>query len=103
MTEKDDAVFSCTTSKIGVSIKWCLENSELTDPKKYNIQTDGKEHRLTIYNCKFDDEGRYKAIVGARQTSGSLTVKGQKIVSDCENIVKNKCVNYFEFLNYFEF
>ena len=101
VTEKDDAIFICTTSKIGASIKWCLENSELTDPKKYKIQTDGTEHRLTIFNCKFDDEGRYKAIVGARQTSGSLTVKGQKKVCDHKNIVKNQHVSHSEFLTSF--
>ena len=76
VTEKETAVFHCTTSKINAPLKWCYENSEVSKTEKFKVEVDGKEHKLTVYNCHFNDEGRYKAVIGARQTSGSLTVKG---------------------------
>ncbi len=74
--EKDTASFHCTTSKDGIPVKWCFENMEISDTEKYKIMIDRKLHRLNVRNCKFDDEGRYKAMLGTKQTSGSLTVKG---------------------------
>ena len=74
--EKDTALFHCTTSKEGIPVKWCFENMEISETEKFKIEIDGKLHRLNIRNCKFDDEGRYKAMLGTKQTSGSLTVKG---------------------------
>ena len=76
VTEKETAVFYCTTNKPNAPLKWFFENVVITENEKFRIETDGIEHKLTIYNCTFEDEGRYKAAIGPRQTSGSLTIKG---------------------------
>ena len=76
LIEKETAVFHCTTNKPNLSIKWYFENGQITENEKFKVESDGVDHKLTIHNCSFEDEGRFKAAIGPRQTSGSLTIKG---------------------------
>ena len=76
VTEKQQAVFSCSANKEGVPIKWTFEKTPIQSNEKFCILANGKQHQLMVENCNFDDEGKYRAQIGTRQTSGSLTVKG---------------------------
>ena len=76
VTETEQAIFSCTVNKEGVPVKWTFEKSPIQSNEKFRVVVIGKQHQLIVENCNFDDEGRYRAQIGSRQTSGSLTVKG---------------------------
>lgn len=66
-------------------IKWYRHGKELLQGKKYEMNSDGRNHSLTITSNQQDDEGVYtcRAIneAGETETSGSLILEAAPMLS----------------------
>lgn len=79
LTLKEDnvkAVLECEISKSGLKVEWFKGEKQLRRDAKYDIESDGKVHRLVFEKIKGEDVGTYSARYGNLETSAKLTLAG---------------------------
>ena len=55
--EDSPASFECILTKEGFNVKWYLNNTELTDEKRFDIASNKSRQSLTINKCALTDAG----------------------------------------------
>lgn len=82
VTEGEDVILHCETSKSDSPVKWCKDGKSLRNSSKYNISRSGFEAKLVIHRAEERDSGRYECEAGAAKSSAVITVKGKNVWSD---------------------
>lgn len=77
VTEGEDVILHCETSKADIPVKWCKDGKSLRNSSKYNISRSGFEAKLVIHRAEEGDSGRYECEAGAAKSSAVITVKGK--------------------------
>jgi obscurin-RhoGEF protein len=77
--ENIKAVFECEISKSGLRVNWFKGDKQLRRDEKYDIEVDGKFHRLIIDKVKVEDVGDYSATYEKLTTSAKLNLAGNFI------------------------
>ncbi|PKK31950.1 obscurin, cytoskeletal calmodulin and titin-interacting RhoGEF, transcript variant X17 [Columba livia] len=75
VTEGEDVILHCETSKSDSPVKWCKDGKSLRNSSKYNISRSGFEAKLVIHRAEERDSGRYECEAGAAKSSAVITVK----------------------------
>uniref|UniRef100_A0A8B9M7M9 Obscurin, cytoskeletal calmodulin and titin-interacting RhoGEF n=2 Tax=Neoaves TaxID=3078114 RepID=A0A8B9M7M9_9AVES len=75
VTEGEDVILHCETSKSDSPVKWCKDGKSLRNSSKYNISRLGFEAKLVIHRAEERDSGRYECEAGAAKSSAVITVK----------------------------
>ena len=74
--EKDDIVFTCTISDPKIKVNWYKDELLLVSDHRILIDTDERNHSLSIPWTNLDDTGSYKAMAGFSKSIATLAVKG---------------------------
>ncbi|XP_053913944.1 obscurin isoform X11 [Cuculus canorus] len=80
VTEGEDVILHCETSKSDSPVKWCKDGKSLRNSSKYNISRSGCEAKLVIHRAEEKDSGRYECEAGAAKSSAVITVKETQIL-----------------------
>ena len=75
--ENVKATFECEISKSGLKVEWYKGDKKLRRDVKYDIEVDGKVHRLIVNEVKIEDVAKYKATYEKLSTSAELTLAGK--------------------------
>ncbi|XP_010078143.1 PREDICTED: obscurin, partial [Pterocles gutturalis] len=75
VTEGEDVILHCETSKSDSPVKWYKDGKSLRNSSKYNISRSGFEAKLVIHRAEERDSGRYECEAGAAKSSAVVTVK----------------------------
>ncbi|KAG8430709.1 hypothetical protein GDO86_020095, partial [Hymenochirus boettgeri] len=70
--------FEAETENPGLKVKWQRNNLDITPDEKFLINSDGKQHSLTIKNASAEDEVVYAVIAGTSKVKFELKVKEQE-------------------------
>uniref|UniRef100_A0A8B9MBB1 Obscurin, cytoskeletal calmodulin and titin-interacting RhoGEF n=1 Tax=Accipiter nisus TaxID=211598 RepID=A0A8B9MBB1_9AVES len=68
VTEGEDVILHCETSKSDSPVKWCKDGKSLRNSSKYNISRLGFEAKLVIHRAEERDSGRYECEAGAAKS-----------------------------------
>jgi len=82
VTEGEDVILHCETSKSDSPVKWCKDGKSLRNSSKYNIIRLGFEAKLVIHRAEETDSGRYECEAGAAKSSAVITIKGKNFWSN---------------------
>uniref|UniRef100_A0A672TQ42 Obscurin n=1 Tax=Strigops habroptila TaxID=2489341 RepID=A0A672TQ42_STRHB len=88
VTEGEDVILHCETSKSDSPVKWCKDGKSLRNSSKYNISRLGFEAKLVIHRAEERDSGRYECEAGAAKSSAIITVKALPILFQEEMLNK---------------
>ncbi|XP_010016327.1 PREDICTED: obscurin-like, partial [Nestor notabilis] len=80
VTEGEDVILHCETSKPDSPVKWCKDGKSLRNSSKYNISRSGFEAKLVIHRAEERDSGRYECEAGAAKSSAIITVKAVPVL-----------------------
>ncbi|XP_010188966.1 PREDICTED: obscurin-like, partial [Mesitornis unicolor] len=80
VTEGEDVILHCETSKSDSPVKWCKDGKSLRNSSKYNISRSGFEAQLVIHRAEEGDSGRYECEAGAAKSSAVITVKEMPVL-----------------------
>ncbi|XP_074757193.1 obscurin isoform X8 [Athene noctua] len=75
VTEGEDVILHCETSKSDSPVKWCKDGKSLRNSSKHIISRSGFEAKLVIHRAEERDSGRYECEAGAAKSSAVITVK----------------------------
>ena len=81
MTEKQPLTLEVEVTKPGQKSKWYFEGEEVSASARIKLSTDGAVHRLTITNAELDDEGKYKVVIGDKESEASVLVEGEFVMA----------------------
>ncbi|XP_053389221.1 uncharacterized protein LOC128552215, partial [Mercenaria mercenaria] len=77
--ENMDIVLTCEVNRHTNKAVWRHNGHIIEEHTKRVVSTDDLEHRLTIRNAKFEDEGDYTVYIGGVTSSVNLSIKGQPV------------------------
>jgi hypothetical protein len=82
------AVFECEVSRLHTTAQWFCNNQPITASDKFETESKGVIHRLTIKEVDGKDEGDYKVVVKSKSSEAGLFVEGDLlsgylVVCDC--------------------
>lgn len=77
VTEGEDAILQCKTSKWESPVKWYKNGKTLRNSSKFKISQAGFEAKLVIQKAEEKDSGRYTCKAGRAKSSAVITVKGE--------------------------
>uniref|UniRef100_A0A663M3I2 Obscurin n=1 Tax=Athene cunicularia TaxID=194338 RepID=A0A663M3I2_ATHCN len=80
VTEGEDVILHCETSKSDSPVKWCKDGKSLRNSSKHNISRSGFEAKLVIHRAEERDSGRYECEAGAAKSSAVITVKAVSVL-----------------------
>ena len=80
--EGDQAILSCETSSTGGRVLWRKGSLLLTDGPKYSMERQGSTCILVVSQLRAEDSGEYTCETGDKQTTATLTVKGNQDTQD---------------------
>uniref|UniRef100_A0A8C0EE14 Obscurin n=1 Tax=Bubo bubo TaxID=30461 RepID=A0A8C0EE14_BUBBB len=80
VTEGEDVILHCETSKSDSPVKWCKDGKSLRNSSKHNISRSGFEAKLVIHRAEERDSGRYECEAGAAKSSAVITVKEMPVL-----------------------
>ena len=79
----DKAILECEISKEGLTLDWFKAGKKLRKSDKYEIEVDGKVHRLILNDAELDDAAEYSAAYQMLTTMAKLTVAGKMNKDGC--------------------
>ncbi|XP_053389223.1 uncharacterized protein LOC128552217, partial [Mercenaria mercenaria] len=74
--ENMDIVLMCAVNLHTNEVIWQHDGTDITQGIKHLVAVQGLEHKLTIRNAKFEDDGDYTVAFGEKKSSTILTIKG---------------------------
>ena len=74
------ATFECEVSRVNTVAEWFCNNKPITAGDKYELESKGVIHRLTIKEVDGKDEGDYKVVVKGKTSEAGLFVEGQHLI-----------------------
>ena len=75
--ENTKATFECEISKSGLKVEWFKGEKKLRRDNKYDIEVEGKIHRLIVNKVKSEDVAKYSATYEKLSTSAKLSLAGE--------------------------
>jgi Immunoglobulin I-set domain len=73
-----ELVLECELSKDGLKVEWFKDSKKiLRTDIEYDIQVDGKTHRLVIKKATSKQVGTYRADYAALSTSAKVSIEGR--------------------------
>ncbi|XP_053387588.1 uncharacterized protein LOC128551144 isoform X2 [Mercenaria mercenaria] len=79
--ENMDISLVCTVNAHTKNPKWFHNNKEITQSPRVDADSQGLEHKLTIRNVQFDDDGLYVIAFDRVTSCTTITVKGEADLS----------------------
>ncbi|MGH0174100.1 UNVERIFIED_CONTAM: hypothetical protein FKN15_071392 [Acipenser sinensis] len=88
VTEGEDVVLLCETSKAGSPVKWYKDGITLKSTSKCSISRSGTEAKLTIRGAEEKNSGVYECEAGTTRSRAIVSIKGQKVLitEDLEDV-----------------
>lgn len=77
------ALFECEVSRLNTVAEWFCNNKPITASDKYELESKGVIHRLTIKDVDGKDEGDYKVVVKGKTSEAGLFVEGEQLIFCC--------------------
>ena len=74
------ALFECEVSRLNTVAEWFCNNKPITASDKYELESKGVIHRLTIKDVDGKDEGDYKVVVKGKTSEAGLFVEGEQLI-----------------------
>lgn len=74
--EGGEATLSCETSSQDGKVTWRKGSILLTHGEKYSMEHTGSTYVLVVHKLKVEDAGEYTCDTGDKQSTATLTVKG---------------------------
>ncbi|XP_053395789.1 uncharacterized protein LOC123524791 [Mercenaria mercenaria] len=74
--ENMDIVLMCAVNLHTNEVIWNHDGTEITQGIRHLVEVQGLEHKLTIRNAKFEDDGDYTVAFGEKKSSTNLIIKG---------------------------
>ncbi|XP_053395788.1 obscurin-like [Mercenaria mercenaria] len=74
--ENMDIVLMCSINLHTNEVIWKHDGTEITQCIRRQVTVHGLEHKLTIRNAKFEDDGDYTVAFGEKKSSTNLIIKG---------------------------
>ena len=71
------APFECEVSKILVPVQWYKNDEPLRKSEKYDMEVEGRVHRLIIRDVDGQDEARYAVFAKNNRSAATLTIHGK--------------------------
>lgn len=68
--------FECEVSKLNTIAEWFFNDKPITASDKYEFESKGVIHRLTVKDIDGRDEGDYKVVVKGKTSIAGLFVEG---------------------------
>lgn len=68
--------FECEISKSMVAVQWYKNDEPLKKSGKYDIETEGRVHRLIISDVDGQDEAKYSIFAKNNRSAADLTICG---------------------------
>lgn len=75
--ERETAEFATEVNKEGVTVKWFVDNKEIEEDERFEIYTEGRQHRLIIKDAVLPDSGEVVARVEGKVQKATLKVEGK--------------------------
>ena len=75
-------ILECEISKEDLKVDWMKDGKRLKRDEHYDIQVEGKVHRLIIEKLAATDAGQYQAVYEKAETTGKLTIQGKGILKE---------------------
>ena len=98
------ALFECEVSRLNTVAEWFCNNKPITASDKYELESKGVIHRLTIKDVDGKDEGDYKVVVKGKTSEARLFVEGEQLIFfwDCQMccVVRKLVWNWSKFCFY---
>lgn len=69
--------FECEVSRLNTVAEWFVNDKPITASDKYEMESKGVIHRLTIKDADDKDEGDYKVVVKGKKSEAGLFVDGE--------------------------
>ena len=71
--------FECEVSKILVPVQWYKNDEPLSKGGKYDMEAEGRTHRLIVRDADGQDEAKYTVFAKNNRSSASLTIHGKRV------------------------
>lgn len=69
--------FECEVSRLRVPVQWYRNDEALAKGGKYDMESEGRTHRLIVREADGQDEAKYTVVAKNNRSSASLTIHGQ--------------------------
>ena len=83
--------FECELSKRGLKVDWYKGMKKLRRDERYDVKSEGKEHRLIIEKISAQDIGEYRAEYQTLTTAAKLSVEGKICLSCLQRVLFCYC------------
>ncbi|XP_041100602.1 obscurin isoform X4 [Polyodon spathula] len=80
VTEGEDVVLLCETSKAGSPVKWYKDGITLKSTSKCSISRSGTEAKLTIHGAEEKHSGVYECEAGTTRSRARVSIKAQPVI-----------------------
>ncbi|XP_058878961.1 obscurin-like isoform X15 [Acipenser ruthenus] len=80
VTEGEDVVLLCETSKAGSPVKWYKDGITLKSTSKCSISRSGTEAKLTIRGAEEKNSGVYECEAGTTRSRARVSIKAQPVI-----------------------
>ena len=72
-----DAVFECEISKSNAKVQWLKDGQEISANDIYDIEAEGRIHRLKVRSVEGKHQGDYAIVVKGHRSVAKLSVEGE--------------------------